>query len=246
MAKQNFYIDLDLNANRLLNADKQDMALFQDERFVQKYAGHYTDFEGGVAGSPYSATTANAGSAIASGAAGRPGLVALNTNTNANGAVAVVTALAYPFGAGSITWEGEVSLSALADGTNTFVAHVGLFDSTGTASTTDAFFFRHSTANSGNWSILVLSGGSVTSNIDTGIPVVPSTYYRLKIVISAAATQIDFYINGSLIASVTTGLPTRSIMYAAGCRIVKSVGTSNRQMRIDWARLFYVFTSNRF
>jgi len=65
--------------------------------------------------------------------------------------------------------------------------------------------FSYDSAGSGHWEAKAVNGGSTTS-VDTGIVVAINTVYEFHIVCKTAS--IDYYINGVLVATITTNLPT--------------------------------------
>jgi hypothetical protein len=100
----------------------------------------------------------------------------------------------------------------------------------------NGFFFEYSPdSNSGQWRVGV---GAAITYTNTSIAVAADTAYDLEIDVNAAWTSINFLINGTVVATVTTGIPTTSgwplWQYAKG-----SGGTVNRLAAIDSWMIYY-------
>jgi hypothetical protein len=77
-----------------------------------------------------------------------------------------------------------------------------------------------------------ISGNSTWVN--SGISAVANTWYNLKMVINADATNVDFYLNGSLFGSSTTNIPYGPVCrMAPAIKIVKDNGASGNAMYVD-------------
>lgn len=132
----------------------------------------------------------------------------------------------------AIVYLGNTSTS-----TERYTAIVGFTDSrTGTA--TDGVYFTYTdNVNSGNWTCNVISNG-VGADSSSGVSMVSTSWYKLRIVVNAAGTESKFYINDSLVGTMTNTHPTGSTRRTAlACGLFKQVGTSNREMYIDYLNL---------
>lgn len=90
---------------------------------------------------------------------------------------------------------------------------------------------------SGNWIASVINSSSVTS-LNTLVPVVAGTWYRLKVVCSADGTKAYFYINDTSVGSITVSLPSAALRYIF--KLEKTLGTVSRTTSIDyitWKRI---------
>lgn len=200
---------------------------------------YYNDFiwDGITAIAPAgSGASVNQGFSSINDAGGNPGWLAMQTGTTTTGRAG------FPNGTGSQVllghgvWvlEALISLSALSDATDTYTVFFGFNDSTaGTG--TDAVMFRYTHgANSGKFEAVTRSNGTETAT-DTGITVAATTNYKLRIEVNAAASSALFVINGSLVATNTTNIPSgsgRAVGMYMG--IVKSAGTTSRALMADY------------
>lgn len=120
-------------------------------------------------------------------------------------------------------WRPSV-LSTVAE---TWTGRWGFIDSI-TAESTDAIMFRYTNGvNSGKFEI-VTRANSVETAADSGITVVANTSYNLKIIVNAAGTSVDFYINGTLVGNITTNIPNSSgRVFGYGNYYQKTNGTTS-------------------
>lgn len=74
-----------------------------------------------------------------------------------------------------------------------------------------------------------VSRSSSTGSSGTGVTLVNATAYRFGIF--ATTTQVDFYINGSVVSSLTTSIPTTVL---APTIVVQANGTDTPVFNLDW------------
>ncbi len=194
-------------------------------------------------------TTGVSATTIAVADSAHAGILELNTGAGATGfacrylgGVATGTGTAgFIIGGGVLTMDWLVRVEDLSTAGERYSFQFGLFD---TASTSNDFIriFYTDTVNSGNWSI---SAGSaaIGTNTDSGVPVVADTWYRIRAVVNAAGTSIEYFINGVSVGTVSTNLPAGVI--APRCSMTKSVGTTPRIAYIDYFRLYQRLTVAR-
>ena len=200
------------------------------------------------------AGTSAAAAANIAALANRPGIESLSMGTTLTGRATLRTdENAILLGGGDWTFETDVFIPTLSNATERYSMVIGFHDAT-TANQTDAVCFLYdeggvstgSTA-AGYWQTLTASNNSRTYNTGlTQITIVANTWYRLKIVINAAGTQAQFYVNGTLVATHTANIPTgsgRQVGY--GYQALKSAGTTARQLYIDWIEIEGIFTTSR-
>lgn len=121
--------------------------------------------------------------------------------------------------------------SALFDNvTTTGRATIGFTDVT-TTQTTDGVYFRHDGSTT-DW-VAVTRSNSVESVVATGVTVTLGTWYDFWIDINAAGTSALFYINGSLVATITTNIPIAAGRQTGyGVHIVR-VSTNAVDLQLD-------------
>lgn len=164
----------------------------------------------------------------------RPGIVRNSTGTTTTGRGAInFYTLSTRLGSGRCVAIADLNIQTLSDATNTYTITFGFVDSLNPI--THGVAWRYSNGiNSGKWQGVTSSAGTQTL-VDSGTTVATNTWYRLAIDINASGTNADFYLNNSLIQSVTTNIPisagqeTRFTM-----SILKSAGTTARTFDLDY------------
>lgn len=210
---------------------------------------HEDDFiSGGSSKNGLILTTANSGTIQSTSEANHPGISQLLTASSSNAqACWQSTTASITFGGGAMYIDSWVKTdSALSDGTDTYTLWSGFNDST-TGSGTDGAYFRYThTENSGKW-VCVTRSNTTETTADSGITVAVSTWYKLSVQVNADATSVAFYINGALVATITTNIPSGTSRQtgAMPLSIIKSAGTNQRLAGIDLYKCYGVFTTAR-
>jgi hypothetical protein len=158
------------------------------------------------------------------------GCAQLSTGTTSIG-YAALTQTAYRqfrLGHGDVVVAFAIKTASLSSASDAYTVIVGLTNS----SESDSVLLRytHSVA-SGMWTLDTKASSSTTST-STGVTFAATTVYRIALVVNEAGTVVSAYINGVLVGSNTTTIPTVSASMGMIARITKSVGTT--------ARLLYV------
>lgn len=128
----------------------------------------------------------------------------------------------FTFAQGTMRFFAYVQETAVSNSAaNGYVAIAGFTDadanSGGTAGT-DGCFFRYSdNINSGKWQG-VCEGANTESTVDTGITYTAGTMRQLAVVVNAAGTSVQFYVDGVATGAAITGanIPT-GVGESTGC-----------------------------
>lgn len=172
------------------------------------------------------------------------GVTQVDTGTTATGRAGLASATAFmkPTLA-EFTFEGRFALEAVSSVTDTFTARIGMGDfySVGTDGTNGLFFSYTDLVNGGKWLAVSRAGGSTLTSVDTGVS--PDLdYHKFKVVLDEDGQEARFYIDDALVATISSpNLPSVANAMGMGFQIVKSVGTNQRNMDVD----FMMFQSNR-
>jgi hypothetical protein len=150
------------------------------------------------------------------------------------------------FGKGKITYQSKIRFTVLSDATNTYTQRDGFIDSI-SAESTDGIFFRYTNSvNAGKIQAVTRSNNTETA-VDTGITVTANVWYNILIEINAGGTSAVFKINGAIVATISTNIPTaagRETGY--GCYCQRSVGTTAfNSMDCDFIDVNLSFTTER-
>jgi hypothetical protein len=133
----------------------------------------------------------------------------------------------------------DVALStALFDGTNVGVINLGFGDSTGTGDHTDSVDFV--TTNGGVWNCRTRSNSVSTTTVTAVNANTLDVFKQFVIRVSASGTLVDFYIDGTLVASHTANIPignTRRLTVLYKTRKT-SAHTVSAGIDVDFIRLY--------
>lgn len=217
----------------------------------------YDDFIAKATANYEFATSTGAGGSASVFTGGGPycfGAAALATGTS-NSAYAIIgpsstaNQVAISTGLGAISFETRVYINtALPSGGDAVVA-VSLNSAGVTlpSATTDAqlTLYYSDNVNSGKWRART-SDGATQTDVDTGVTVAGSTWYRLGIETNSAGTLATFYINGVSVGTSSTHLPGLTSDLGVQVGIKNSAGgTTNRGLIVDYIKLVQTFAADR-
>ena len=146
------------------------------------------------------------------------------------------------FGNGIWNYETSINLLSLSNAVDRYRLIIGFGSANNTTAEVNGVFFTYDegatlngTAATPNWQCVTVNN-SVRTLTTTTVAVTAATWNKLRIEINADATSVGFYINGTLVATHTTNIPTisagRYLLAKQG--IFKAVGISNRIMYVDY------------
>ena len=146
------------------------------------------------------------------------------------------------FGNGVWNYETSINLLSLSNAVDRYRLIIGFGSANNTTAEANGVFFTYDegatlngTAATPNWQCVTVNN-SVRTLTTTTVAVTAATWNKLRIEINADATSVGFYINGTLVATHTTNIPTisagRYLLAKQG--IFKAVGISNRIMYVDY------------
>lgn len=137
-------------------------------------------------------------------------------------------------GNGEIVFETKLRIPTLSDSSQRFYVRAGFVNSSAVASTTDGIYFRYiDNLNSGQWQLVCISGSTATVTNTASAPIA-NTWYKLRIVINSAASSVGFYIDGVLVGTITTNIPTNAATLQGIWGIERTVGTTARTLDSDY------------
>lgn len=125
----------------------------------------------------------------------------------------------------------------------TFTVYLGFINNAGSGNPLAGAFFRYTNGvNSGRYEAVTASGsGSPTyTTVNTGV-LADTNYHIFEVEINETADEVNYYIDGNLVAIITTDIPpldtTVNFTFGFGWKIEKSVGTTSVAHSVDWAYL---------
>lgn len=180
-----------------------------------------------------------------------PGVETLSTGTTATGLSSfglganVNVSGSFLLGGGQLIFEGEVAFPTLGVTAQQYVATIGLIDSLSNGvAIASGVYFTYSNGAGADFFNINTTAVSTTTKTTTTQAVVAGTFYRLTLIVNAAASSVNFLINGTSVGTITTNIPTTASIRPA-FMIIKSAGTTARTMQIDYAMLQQRFTTPR-
>lgn len=179
------------------------------------------------------------------GTSGRPGQVKFETGITSAGRAVITfntTDRAILLGGGEMTYETSIYIEDLSTVGEEYIDRIG-FGYTVGGDQVNGAYFEYNRLTSTNWVIKTADGGTITSTT-TSTSVVEDSWIKLKIVVNADASQVDYFVNGSNVGNITTNIPTTnqtSVIY----QIIKSAGSTSRTLIADYFNLAQVFTTAR-
>lgn len=142
---------------------------------------------------------------------------------------------------------GRVAAEAAVSGTETYTMVIGFSDIMNAGTWTDGIAWEYRwTGAAAEWSQTRLAAGAATRS-NTGSPTPDTNYIWVVVFVNAGSTRADFIYSTDSVSftkadSPTTGLPSSANPTMAAAAIVKSVGTTQRNLALDlWGyRVDYV------
>ena len=167
-----------------------------------------------------------------------PGVWGLNTGTDTNGAVFLLSENLQMMhvGVGGITkmswWiETEPNLSTALQ---RYILRFGWYSLSAGNTVNQGIGFEYTdNENGGRWQAICDDIIGETS-VDTGVTVAANTWYYLEFTVSADGTEVEFEIDEVEVATITTNLPTGGAFYHfTNGSIFKVAGTTARVVYVD-------------
>jgi hypothetical protein len=180
---------------------------------------------------------------------GRSSIVTVPTGTTATGRHHVgSTFTAINLGAGETLFGAALQVPILSTAAERFSMQVGFYDTTA-ANQTDGLYFLYDeggvstgSAASANWQIVSAANGVRTFGPIPVAKAVDLNWHNFKIVLNSAGTRGDFYIDGELLGSITTNIPTGfARVVGFGAQILKSIGLTSRSYTVDFLYFKQIF-----
>lgn len=187
------------------------------------------------------------------GVSGHPGIFTLGTSTSASGRAILscgTTTSTPPYifaGDGLTVFDAIVRIPTLSTVSEEFELFIGFMTSTAfsTPPGSNVICFRYDRTTSTNWDGLCISAGSSTTASGGTGTAVDTNWTHLRFIINAGGTNVDFFVDGVDIGSVTTNIPTSTGMVISNY-IFKTAGTTQRTVNIDYNRVYKELTTSRF
>ena len=174
------------------------------------------------------------------------GVVQLYTGTDTSGRACVRSTLAqFQPSKGKIVYATRIYISDVSDATNRYNIRAGLGDNDA-GEHTYGVYFEFDTTVTPQWRCVTSVNGTRTK-VNSGVNASINQSYCLGIEINASGTEAKFYINDTLVATITTNIPGAWAWEVCGygAWIVKTAGTQGRFTQVDYQGLKFDRTLNR-
>jgi hypothetical protein len=138
------------------------------------------------------------------------------------------------FGGGTLTATWRFRIPTLPTVGEAFAVYIGFADTINGNQVDGAYLYLDATT--ANFQYYTASN-STRTNVDSGKLAVANTWYILKVVVNAAATSVNYTIDGASSQNIATNIPTgagreTSLM----ANMIKSNGTTSRTLDVDYCR----------
>ena len=141
----------------------------------------------------------------------------------------------------------RATLNSIGTVGDTYEATFGFIDNSGAAPQhVDGVYFRFfGDGVNTNWEC-VTSNASVRTTVTTSTPVLVNNLIIFQIIINEAGTEAQFYVNGVLVATINTNLPTGANLFGMGAKMAKIAGAViEYNMFIDWIQCKATYSAPR-
>jgi hypothetical protein len=187
-------------------------------------------------------TAGQGGASVALASPNAAGFVGLHTN-GAPGRVSLHhDGSQFRLGGGVTTWAARVLIETLSTIAEEYIAAVGI--SLGESPGDRGVNFVYDRLTSPNWIMVCQDGGGTTST-PTAVPVTTG-WVTLSAVVNAAATSVEFFINGVSVGTVVTNIPDGATEFlTTNFSASKSAGAADRTFYVDYYGFTLAFTTPR-
>jgi hypothetical protein len=234
---------------------KRGLQYFTDYDNTASSTPNFTQFSSGAGASVIRQVTT-----IPNATTNQIGFAQFQTGTTATGYITQTNegfvAAQFFFGGGAWVFETFVNVETLSDASNRFRFISGFGNApTNGAEGNGAFFTydegatQNGTATSPNWQTQTCVGSVRTLTTTTSV-VTAGAWVKLRIEVNAAATSVTFYVNGTLVATHTTNIPTwvspsNPRGFNVKQTIAKTIGLTSRSVFCDYLGYENVLTTPR-
>lgn len=212
------------------------------EDFMDEVTAHSADLQLTISG--------GGGGQIGFNDVNHPGIFRIYSNGTGTRAYLGTNPTVLGIGGGVWNFEALIQIPTLSNSTDRFQTLIGFISNNSSIDQAHGVYFLYDNGGvttgssaSTNWQTVSAAGGTKTFNTGLVTTVVAvNTWYKLKIIINAAGTQADFYINNTLVATHTANIPT---LGGFGMFIGQSAGAGLCFISVDYMSANSTFTTPR-
>lgn len=176
----------------------------------------------------------------------RMGVMSLNVSASAGRQALHGGTSAIFMGNASYYLATDVMISDLAVTGEDSFARVGLMDNLGSAAdSNNGVYFHYEGVSFPNWQCKT-ANNSTRTRVDSGIPIVINTWYRLEIYVNGLTGVSTFYIDGSLVGTIGTNYPQdKNVSYGYFLYKATTANNSTRRLLSDFFYMNIKFNTAR-
>lgn len=138
--------------------------------------------------------------------------------------------------------EWLIKMPTLSTSSERFTVRIGFLDAT---TPVDGCYFEYSdNVNSGQWQLKATGTSTTTSSNTT--TAADTSWHRFGVLVNAAGTQVDYYIDGTNVGNITgSNIPDSTEYTSSGFAISKTVGSGSSYVYVDYYMLDIDLTTSR-
>lgn len=139
------------------------------------------------------------------------------------------------FGGCAIIAFSEVYMATLSTSAQRFIYKLEILPGANSTTTAvnNAVGIRYSDdVNSGKWQCYTRNNSGTESTLDSGVTVATNTIYSFRIFVNKSLSEVQFEVNGAIIGTITSNLPTSGTLAGLRAINIKTVGTTLRVVNL--------------
>lgn len=148
-------------------------------------------------------------------------------------------------GGGYLRADYLIKINTLATATEDYVLEVGIGNATQFAPGNDKIYASYDRSTNTNWECITRSGGTPTTGTGGSNVAADTNWTQVTIIVNAGATSVSVYIDGVLVGTSTTNIPTAAITPYIIIRKTATATSVQNNVYWDVFRLYQKLTNSR-
>jgi hypothetical protein len=219
-------------------------------RDSSKYSNFFDDFDGSTIGKYWTPVNSGAGASQTQVDSvfgeNTYGVIQINKGTTGSSRAALTRGTgSILLGQGKFSLVTKARVPVLSPTNQGYAMQLGLHDNTAEAATDGVFFSYSEKTNSNHLIYCETENNTTGTKVSSGVTMT-TDWIRYKIEINAAGTEALFYINGNLVCTITTNIPTGSgRVTGPRIQITNNGGAATEYIQTDYWGQTMEFTTAR-
>ena len=173
------------------------------------------------------------------------GMVTIDGGNDTNSHAVITRGVSMFFGSHALKLRMRTAISHIGDVTDNYTVRFGFGDANASGESADGAYFKYNYNVIGGNFECTTSTASTRTDSDSGVAATAGEFKVFEIHVNEAGTSVAFYIDGVLVATNTTNIPTGSNYTSIHFQCVKSAGTNERDLFLDWYDLLITRSTAR-